>query len=147
MPIPTLKPIVRLALVAGAAAWGAPPVHAADLLNTCAPEVASYCSDVSNGRGRITACLVGNSEKLGSACRGEVQNVASKTASSRLAPEEFRTLLRGDVTAPLPASCDAVASALCPDVARGDSRIFACLYAYNDRISATCSTDAKSALN
>ena len=52
-------PLPRLLLLAPLAAGLvlAPPVRAADLMTTCAPEIARYCSGVTSGRGRVSACL------------------------------------------------------------------------------------------
>ena len=47
-----------LLLVAVLAVLSLPAVPArADLMTTCAAEVQRFCSDVSRGRGRISACL------------------------------------------------------------------------------------------
>lgn len=129
-----------LALVAGLAIH-APPARA-DLMSTCAPEVQKFCSDVSRGRGRISACLASEMPKLSAACQGEVQGVMA----SPLTPGYVRRALDPAFTAPLPAACVAPAKQLCPGFPAGSARVFACLYARSDRAGKACNDAATATL-
>lgn len=136
-----------VAIVAGLAALSLAPVPAsANMMATCAPEIGSLCSDVREGRGRITACLVSHGEKLGASCRAEVQSVAS-SGGSRFAPRGVKTMMAPGFSADVPSSCQADAGRVCGDVQSGDGRMFACLYARTDQVSSACSSDAKATLD
>jgi hypothetical protein len=129
-----------LALVAGIALPGQPA--RADMMTACAPEIQRFCSDVSRGRGRISACLASEMARLSAACRPEVQGVMQ----SPLTPGYVRQALRPGFQAPLPASCVAPAKALCPGIPAGDARVFACLYARSDRAGRDCNNAATATL-
>ena len=132
-----------LAVLALAAALGSHASAArADLMTACASEVGRFCADVSRGRGRISACLAGHMNALGPACLPEVQAVAR----GRLVPRDVRKIFNPAFRAPLPQACVVPAAQVCPGVPTGDGRIFACLYAREDRIGATCSAAAQATL-
>ena len=129
-----------LALVA---VLSAPTTDArADLLTACASEVGRYCADVSNGRGRISACLAGQMRRLSPACRPEVQAVGQ----SRLTPGFVRKVFNPAFRAPLPQACAAAAARFCPGMKPGEGRVFACLYARSDRIPKACADAAPATL-
>ena len=112
----------------------------ADLLTACASEISRYCADVSKGRGRISACLMGHMGRLGSACRPEVQTVMK----SRQTPSYVRKALSPGFRAPLPEACAAPAARFCPGMTQGG--VFACLYARSDRIPKACFNAAQATL-
>ena len=107
----------------------------ADLMTACASEISRYCADVSKGRGRISACLMGQMGRLGSTCRPEVQAVA---------PSYVRNALNSGFRAPLPEACAAPAAQFCPGMRQG--RVFACLYARSDRVPKACFDAAQATL-
>jgi hypothetical protein len=129
-----------IALLAAVSLPGAPA--RADLMTACAPEVQRFCSDVSRGRGRISACLASEMARLSAACRPEVQAVMQ----SPLTPGYVRRALDPSFRAPLPASCVGPAQSLCPNIPAGDARVFACLYARADRAGKACSDAATATL-
>jgi hypothetical protein len=114
----------------------------ADLIAGCAPEISRYCSGVTEGRGRISACLASHSGGLGPTCRPEVQALSR----SPLTPAYVRRALDPNFRAPLPASCDAPAAKFCPGMTPGEGRVFACLYAFSDRVAQVCTDAAQAAL-
>jgi hypothetical protein len=114
----------------------------ADLMTACAPEIGRYCSAVSQGRGRISACLASYMGQLSAACRPEVQAVGQ----SRLTPGYVRPVFNPAFRAPLPAACTAPAARFCPGMTPGEGRVFACLYAYSDRVGKACADAAQAAL-
>jgi hypothetical protein len=48
--------------------------------------------------------------------------------------------------ADLPAACEPAAASLCPGVAPGDGRVFACLYAHTDRVGDACSAEVQATI-
>ena len=133
-----LLPVLALATVLTAHATEA----RADLMTACASEIGRYCADVSQGRGRISACLMSQMGRLGSACRPEVQAVAQ----SRQTPSYVRKALNSGFRAPLPEACAAPAAQFCPGMGPGEGRVFACLYARSDRVPKACSDAAQATL-
>ena len=131
-----LLPVLALATLLTAHATDA----RADLMTACASEISRYCADVSKGRGRISACLMGQMGRLGPACRPEVQAVAQ----SRQTPSYVRKALNSSFRAPLPEACAAPAAQFCPGMRSGGGGVFACLYAHSDRVPKAC-LDAASA--
>jgi hypothetical protein len=131
-----------LALVAGLAAGLCPVPGRADMMSACAAEVSRFCSDVSSGRGRISACLAAETNNLSGACRAEVDGVMS----SRLTPAYVRRALDPSFRAPIPAACAGPAQSLCSGFPNNDARVFACLYARSDRAGRACSDAATSTL-
>ncbi len=133
-----LLPVLALATVLTAHATDA----RADLMTACASEISRYCADVSSGRGRISACLVGQMGQLNPACLAEVQAVGQ----SRLTPGYVRTLFNPAFRAPLPQVCAAPAAQFCSGMTPGEGRVFACLYARSDRVPKACSDAAQATL-
>lgn len=132
-----LLPLVALA----ALTWQAGAARA-DLMSACAPEITRYCGDVSQGRGRVSACLAGEMGNLSAACRPEVQAVGR----SRLTPADVRKVFDPAFRAALPHACVAPAARFCPGVPVGGGPIFACLYARSDRVGKDCSDAARATL-
>jgi hypothetical protein len=114
----------------------------AELLSACAPEVGRYCSDVSQGRGRVMACLAGQIDKLGPACLPELRSATG----SLLVPGRVRKIFDPGFRAEVPASCAPAVARYCQGVAPGDGRVFACLYARTDRVGDVCSAEAEAAV-
>ncbi len=133
-----LLPVLALATVLAAHATDA----RADLMTACASEISQYCADVSEGRGRISACLAGQMGRLGPACLSDVQAVGQ----SSLTPGYARKLFNPAFRAPLPEACAAPAAQFCPGMTPGEGRVFACLYARSDRVPKACSDAAQATL-
>ena len=133
-----LLPVLALATILTAHATDA----RADLMTACASEISRFCADVSKGRGRISACLVGQMGGLGPACLPEVLAVGQ----SRLTPGYVRKLFNPAFRAPLPQACAAPAAQFCPGMTPGEGRVFACLYARSDRVPQACSDAAQATL-
>ena len=139
--MPELRRLIPLLAVLAGAVLPVAPARA-DLMSTCAPEIQRFCTDVSRGRGRVSACLASEMNRLGAACRAEVQGVMA----SPLTPGYVRRALDPSFKAPLPAACVAPAKALCPSIPASDARVFACLYARSDRAGRDCSNAATATL-
>ena len=136
-----IQKLVPIALVAVALLAGAPEARA-DVMSTCASEIGTYCSAVSKGRGRVSACLAGHLGQLGTACRADVAAVGR----SPLTPGWVRPVFDPGFKAALPQACAAPAAKYCPGMNAGEGRVFACLYAFSDRVGKTCGDAAEAAL-
>ena len=134
-----LLPVLAV-LAAGLAAPALPA--RADMMSACAAEVQRFCSDVSRGRGRVSACLASEMARLSGSCRAEVQSVMA----SPLTPGYVRRALQPGFSAPLPAVCATPARTLCPNIPATDARVFACLYARSDRAGRDCNNAATATL-
>jgi hypothetical protein len=132
--------LLALAFAASAAPAGA------DMMGTCAPEISRLCAGVTQGRGRVAACLVSHAGQLGAACQSEVNSVTTSTRSRLLLPAGVRTFL-GSGTAPaVPGACHADVARLCAGVSPGNGPALACLYAHAGRLDAACSAEVDAAL-
>jgi hypothetical protein len=131
-------PVLALAAVLAAPA---PPARA-DLMSACASEIGRFCSAVTQGRGRVSACLAAHMGSLSAACRTEVQAVGQ----SRLTPGWVRPVFNPSFQLALPAACTAPAAQFCPGMSSPQGRVFACLYAFSDRVPKDCSDAAQAAL-
>ena len=140
MPGRRLASTALLALVLAAVA---PDAARAQLMTACASEIERYCNDVTTGRGRMAACLIARLDALGASCRPEVE----AAATSWLAPPAVRSMLGSSFSAQLPEVCAPEAARLCSDVSPGGGRIFACLYARADRVTAECQSAARTAID
>ncbi len=133
-----LLPVLALATVLTAHATDA----RADIMTTCTSEISQYCADVSEGEGRISACLVGQMGQLSPVCLADVQT----EEQNPLTPGSVRKVFNPAFRAPLPEACVAPAAQFCPDMTPGEGRVFACLYARSDRVPKACSDAAQAML-
>ena len=131
-----LPPVFALAILLIGQATNA----RADIMATCTSEISKYCADVSEGEGRIVACLVGQMGRLKPACLADVQDQGPLTRAS------VRMVFNPAFRASLPEACVTAAAQLCPDMTPGEGRLFACLYARSDRLPKACSDAAQAAL-
>jgi hypothetical protein len=136
---PRLLDLAPLAIAAGISL--APPAVAADLGAVCAPEIERHCSAVQEGRGRVTACLAIRTSDLSAPCRDAVRGLVQNP----LTPGWVRSALTRGGNVPLPRECAAPAARYCPGLSAG-SAIFACLYAYSERIPRSCPEAAEATL-
>ena len=136
----TRRLLPLFAMLAGLAVPALPA--RADLMTACAPEIQKFCSDVSRGRGRISACLASEFARLGPACQPEVQGVLG----SPLTPGYVRKALDPSFKAALPEACVVPAKTLCPAIPPTSARVFACLYARSDRAGKACNDAANATL-
>lgn len=139
--MPLIRPFL-LAPLALAAGLAAAPAGAAGLTTVCAPEIARYCSDVSSGRGRVSACLASRAGELSSACRASVQALARNP----LTPAWVRPVFDPGTKVTLPQACAAPAARYCSGMAPSGGAVFACLYGYSDRVPASCTNAAEATL-
>ncbi|MCR9137700.1 MAG: cysteine rich repeat-containing protein [Alphaproteobacteria bacterium] len=121
-------------------------VRASELMTACSADIASQCKGVSEGRGRISACLYGHDDKLSPACKPEVAKVTTGSMFKRMIPAGIRNLNNTPYEAELRNACNSDIKSLCSTVAAGDDRLLACLYAFGHKVSQTCRSEAKTVL-
>lgn len=122
------------------------PAHASELMTACSPDIASQCKGVSEGRGRVSACLYGHNDKLSAACKPELSKVTTGSMFKRMIPAGIRNLNDTPYEAELRQACSADIASLCSTVAPGDDRLLACLYAFGNKVSSGCRSEAKTVL-
>jgi len=100
--------------------------QAEGLFEACASEVASHCSAVQPGHGRLYACLYSHDDKLSDGCLAATADVHDALdfvfEGVRFAKQECL----GDI------------EAFCSEVSMGGGRILSCLPTNEDRLEAAC---------
>jgi hypothetical protein len=100
--------------------------QAEELFGACASEVASNCSDVEPGHGRLYACLYSHDDKLSDGCLAATADVHDALdfffEGVRFAKQE----------------CMSDIETFCSDVSMGGGRILSCLRGHEDRLEASC---------
>lgn len=139
----TRWPLIVIATVMAASSASA---ARADLMSACQMDIASSCSGVLDGRGRISACLFSHSSKLDAACRSAVDAVAQQSQSNWLLPSSVRSLMGGGSPPAVPAACSADRDQVCSDVDTGQHAVLACLYAHSRSVSMDCANGVEEAL-
>lgn len=95
--------------------------------DACAADIKKHCSDVTQGEGRIAACLDSKSDKLSQNCntaRSDAAGMISKKMDK--ANVAFRK------------SCGSDVQKFCSDVPSGRGRIMDCLSEHKDDLSNSC---------
>lgn len=105
-------------------------LHAQDLadqiLNGCAAEIESYCSQVSPGEGRLLACFYAHEDKLSGQCQYALYDAAAQLERA----VATLTYVAGQ--------CESDMIAHCASVQMGEGRILECLRSAGDAVSAPC---------
>jgi len=92
----------------------------------CATEIESYCSQVSEGEGRILACFYAHEDKLSGQCQFALYAAAAELELAINALDYVAGQCMNDI------------NTLCPDVEAGEGRILDCLSAQKEAVSAKC---------
>ena len=138
---------LTLACILAAGLGAAPDTgRAQDMMTTCATDIGQFCRDVSNGRGRVLACLIAHGGKVSPACMADVTATAERGSGNPLVPSGVRKMLQGGGSAAVPEVCSADAASLCAGASPGAEHTLACLYARGDRVSDACSSGVRGAL-
>lgn len=122
-------------------------VQANNLMAACEAEIAANCAGVSKGRGRISACLYANDDKLFGACKIEVTKVSNSRAFQRYLPTDVNFLQGSEYEAGLRKACTSDADKSCTGVTNGNGRMLACIYSRSESVSKACWSAAKLLLN
>jgi hypothetical protein len=114
--------------------------RASELIAACKVEIDASCSDVSEGQGRITACLFARNHKLSSDCKAAVARATNGVRESLLS-------MRGTYGARVRNACRLDVRRLCSGVDSGTQFVLACLYSQSQNLSEPCMNVAKVVLN
>jgi hypothetical protein len=132
-------------VIAAAAALTASTARA-DMMSDCKADIASLCSGISDGHGRLSACLYSQASKLDATCRSAVETLAKQDQSNMLLPAHVRNLMGAGSAPAVPAACSADEGSFCSGADAGSRNMLACLYAHSGRVSAGCSSAIEAAL-
>lgn len=106
------------------------PVNAQGPVDTvvtgCAPEIESFCSQVSPGEGRLLACFYAHEDKLSGQCQYALYTAAAQLDQAVSALNYVAGQCQDDIMN------------LCANVEMGEGRILDCLAAQGDAVSAEC---------
>jgi hypothetical protein len=107
---------------ADAATTGGAGTGPKKMRHACVADVAKFCKDVPQGRGRIAACLSGHASELSAGCKPAAQEVAARMNA--------RVQMRTD--------CAADVQKLCADMPPGPGRTGFCLSEHASELSPAC---------
>ncbi|WP_419906992.1 cysteine rich repeat-containing protein [Hoeflea sp.] len=126
---------------------GTHTVQAAGLMEACKADIDANCKGVREGRGRISACLYAHSNKISKMCEPELKKVTTSRIFERMIPPDVRSKNDTAYEANLRKICASDIKVHCAGVKPGQDRTLACLYAWTNRLSAACRTEAKTVLD
>ena len=92
----------------------------------CKAEIDSFCKDVTQGEGRVLACLYAYSDKLSNRCEYALYDAASQLQKAVQALAYVGNECRDDL------------KTYCSDIMPGEGRLIKCLDTNKDKISARC---------
>lgn len=110
-----------LAVVFGLASMVRPALAFTD--GACKEDAQKLCGDVKPGGGGVRDCLKTHEAELSQACKDNIAQAKEKRMEMRKDLEE---------------ACKADVQQYCANVTQGEGRIWHCLKAYDDKISAAC---------
>jgi hypothetical protein len=123
-----LKSLLLLASFALAGLSG--PVAAQGIVETvqqgCAPEIESFCSQVSPGEGRLLACFYAHEDKLSGQCQYALYSASAQLDQAVSALNYVATQCEDDLMTH------------CANVQIGEGRVLECLRAHADSVSPAC---------
>jgi len=122
------------------------PARANSLMTACKVDVASLCSGVKEGRGRISACLFAHDNRISGSCKPELAKVTSSGTFKKMVPASLNSLKGSEGDTRLRQVCAGDIKTHCSGVGSATDKILACLYAWSNRIDKTCHTEAKAML-
>lgn len=100
----------------------------ATVVEGCAVEIETYCSQVSAGEGRMLACFYAHEDKLSGQCQYALYTAAAQLDQAVSALNYVATQCENDIMN------------LCANVEMGEGRILDCLAANEDAVSPECTT-------
>ena len=124
---PTMTAMVALTtlLLCGATAWAQEdPIENA--LEACAPEIETYCSQVTPGDGRLLACFVAHEDKISGQCGWALYE----------AMEAFDAF--ANAVAYVATSCWDDIVEHCAEVEMGEGRVASCLLENKEAVTPEC---------
>ncbi|MBT8048165.1 MAG: hypothetical protein HKN57_14640 [Xanthomonadales bacterium] len=100
----------------------------ATVVTGCATEIETYCSQVSEGEGRMLACFYAHEDKLSGQCQYALYSAASQLDQAVSALNYVAGQCEDDIMK------------LCADVQMGEGRILECLGSQEESVSPACKT-------
>ena len=97
-----------------------------DVQKGCGVEIEKYCSQVSQGEGRLLACFYAHEDKLSGQCQYALYNAAAQLEHAVSALNYVAGQCEDDILAH------------CAQVQMGEGRILNCLESNADSVSAQC---------
>ena len=92
----------------------------------CATEIETYCSQVSEGEGRMLACFYAHEDKLSGTCQFALYNASAQLEHAVSALNYVA------------GQCDDDLAKLCASVEAGEGRLLDCLNGQKEAVSAQC---------
>jgi hypothetical protein len=99
--------------------WSWHSAYAAEEPHPCAAEIATYCTGIKPGGGRILKCLKENENSLSPVCREKVASIGKQLKEAQEA-------------------CAEDINKFCRDIQPGEGRILKCLREHSAEISSGC---------
>ena len=96
------------------------------LADGCKKELETYCKDITQGEGRIVACLYAYSDKLSAQCEYALYDVADQL---KRAVAELTYVAN---------ECKEDLKSHCANIKPGEGRLLACIEKQGDKISSRC---------
>lgn len=105
-------------------------VFAEDIVSTvekgCKAEIASYCSQVTQGEGRLLACFYAHEDKLSGQCQYALYDASAQLEHAVSALNYVAGQCEDDI------------KAHCAEVQLGEGRVLECLNSNSESVSAAC---------
>lgn len=98
------------------------------VITGCATEIETYCSQVSEGEGRMLACFYAHEDKLSGQCQYALYSAAAQLDQAVSALNYVAGQCEDDIMK------------LCANVEMGEGRILECLGAQEESVSPACKT-------
>lgn len=98
------------------------------VMNGCATEIETYCSQVSPGEGRLLACFYAHEDKLSGKCQFALYTADLELEAAMAALEYVANECRDDILAH------------CGEVQVGEGRVIECLKSNSGDVSESCMT-------
>ncbi len=92
----------------------------------CATEIENYCSQVSEGEGRLLACFYAHEDKLSGACQYALYDASAQLEHAVSALNYVASQCEDDIVK------------LCANVQAGEGRLLECLNGQKEAVSAAC---------
>lgn len=97
------------------------------VMESCKPEIESYCSQVTPGEGRLLACFYAHEDKISGRCQYALYEAAAQLEEFAAAVTHLAVACRDDL------------ENFCAEVEIGEGRVGTCLLDHKAEVSEACS--------